>query len=200
MFGCHFCSIASILIVILLFFVFFKLSTMNMQLVLLVDALLFDVVPAFLLSDAQSAGDVVTKIQPLLLCQVANGLIVVFQLQVTLTQEEVGFHRLAVQTLTRPLCRSVIYYTEAVTHYGFAVAGGSLLVLAAEEQPVTLLLQLLGGGALLRASGHLLHRLRGARLGLLPNPVPRLSGWISDRFQKAASVPAGAQLDQRHDA
>lgn len=62
------------------------------------------------------------------------------------------------------------------TYNGFTVACSSLLVLAAEEQPVPLLLELLRGGTLLRAAGHLLHRLRGARLALLPDPVPRLFG------------------------
>lgn len=74
------------------------------------------------------------------------------------------------------------------THDSFAVASSSLLVLAAEEQPVPLLLQLLCGGALLRAAGHLLHRLRGARLALLPYPVPRLFGWLADRLQNAPSL------------
>lgn len=83
--------------------------------------------------------------------------------------------------------------TMIVTHNSFAVAGSGLLVLAAEEQPVPLLLQLLSGGALLRAAGHLLHRLRGARLALLPNVVPRLSGWLDVRFQKVPSV-----LDRSH--
>lgn len=80
-----------------------------------------------------------------------------------------------------------------VTHNSFAVAGSGLLVLAAEEQPVPLLLQLLCGGTLLRAAGHLLHRLRGARLALLPYLVPRLSGWLDVRLQNVPSV-----LDRSH--
>lgn len=72
-----------------------------------------------------------------------------------------------------------------VPHNCFAVACSSLLVLAAEEQPVPLLLQLLRGGTLLRAAGHFLRRLRGARLALLPYPVPRLFGWITDRSKNA---------------
>lgn len=75
-----------------------------------------------------------------------------------------------------------------ITHNSFTVTRSSLLVLAAEEQPVSLLLQLLRGGTLLRAAGHLLHRLRGARLALLPYPVPRLFGWLNDRFKNAPSV------------
>lgn len=74
-----------------------------------------------------------------------------------------------------------------ITHNSFTVTRSSLLVLAAEEQPVSLLLQLLRGGTLLRAAGHLLHRLRGARLALLPYPVPRLFGWLNDRFKNAPS-------------
>lgn len=77
--------------------------------------------------------------------------------------------------------------TATTTHDSFAVARCSLLVLPAQEQSVSLLLQLLRGGALLRAAGHLLHRLRGARLALLPYPVPRLFGWIADRFKKGPS-------------
>lgn len=79
------------------------------------------------------------------------------------------------------------------THNSFTVACSSLLVLATEEQPVPLLLQLLRGGTLLRAAGHLLHRLRGARLALLPYPVPRLFGWLADRFKNALSL-----LDHTH--
>lgn len=41
-----------------------------MQLILLVDSLLLDAVPAFLLSNAQGAGDVISKIQPLFFSQV----------------------------------------------------------------------------------------------------------------------------------
>lgn len=74
-----------------------------------------------------------------------------------------------------------------ITHDSFAVARRCLLVFAAQEQPVALLLQLLRGGTLLRAAGHLLHRLRGARLALLPYPVPRLFGWIADRFKNGLS-------------
>lgn len=74
------------------------------------------------------------------------------------------------------------------TYDRFAVAGSSLLVLAAEEQPVPLLLELLCGGTLLRAAGHLLHRLRGARLALLPYRVPRFFGWLTDRLENALSL------------
>lgn len=42
----------------------------RVQLVLLVDPLLLDAVPALLLGDAQRTGDVVPKIQPLLLGEV----------------------------------------------------------------------------------------------------------------------------------
>lgn len=74
------------------------------------------------------------------------------------------------------------------TYNSFTVACSSLLVLAAEEQPVSLLLELLCGGILFRAASHLLHRLRGARLALLPYPVPRLFGWIIDRLKNALSL------------
>lgn len=74
------------------------------------------------------------------------------------------------------------------TYNSFTVACSSLLVLAAEEQPVSLLLELLSGGTLLRAAGHLLHRLRGARLALLPYPVPRFFGWLIDRLENALSL------------
>lgn len=91
-----------------------------------------------------------------------------------------------------------------ITHNSFTVTRSSLLVLAAEEQPVSLLLQLLRGGTLLRAAGHLLHRLRGARLALLPYPVPRLFGWLNDRFKNAPSFLRShththtQQQEQRH--
>lgn len=83
---------------------------------------------------------------------------------------------------------SIICFTVTITHNSFTVACSSLLVLAAEEQSVPLLLQLLSGGTLLRAAGHLLHRLRGARLALLPYPVPRLFGWLTDRFKNVLSL------------
>lgn len=85
-----------------------------------------------------------------------------------------------------------------LTHNSFAVAGCSLLVLAAEEKPVPLLLQLLCGGTFLRAAGHLLHRLRGARLALLPYPVPRLSGWLVDRFSEYPVRTGSRTLDEKH--
>lgn len=77
----------------------------------------------------------------------------------------------------------IVLFNLCLTYNSFTVACSSLLVLAAEEQPVSLLLELLCGGTLLRAAGHLLHRLRGARLALLPYPVPRLFGWITDRLK-----------------
>lgn len=43
-----------------------------MQLVLLVDALLLDAVPALFLGDAQGAGDVISEIQPLLFCKIVS--------------------------------------------------------------------------------------------------------------------------------
>uniref|UniRef100_A0A3P9Q0S0 Uncharacterized protein n=1 Tax=Poecilia reticulata TaxID=8081 RepID=A0A3P9Q0S0_POERE len=164
-----------------------EFGQVGVKLVLLVDAFLLDAVPAFLLGDAKRARDVISEIQPLLFCQVADGLVVVLQLQVTLAQEEVSLDRLTVQ-LQRVLavCQSFVVllqlhvaerpvgvvhrHRRITTHDSFAV-----------EQPVPLLLQLLRGGALLGAAGHLLHRLRGARLALLPNPVPRLSGWLGGR-------------------
>uniref|UniRef100_A0A8C6LYY9 Uncharacterized protein n=1 Tax=Nothobranchius furzeri TaxID=105023 RepID=A0A8C6LYY9_NOTFU len=178
-----------------------EFGQVGVQLVLLVDALLLDAVPTFFL------------VQPLLFCQVSNSLVVVLQLQVTLTQEEVCLNGLAVQ-LQSMLAVSqslvillqlymaegpvgVVYNILSATHNSFAVAGCSLLVLAAEEQPVPLLLQLLRGGTLLRAAGHLLHRLRGARLALLPNPVPRLFGWPDVRVQNDQSVLDRA-LQSRH--
>ena len=43
-----------------------------MQLIFLVDASLLDAVPALLLCDAQSTGDVVPKVEPLLFGQVVG--------------------------------------------------------------------------------------------------------------------------------
>lgn len=96
-----------------------------------------------------------------------------------------------VNVLLSRRCHSLlctIYFNNAITHDSFAVACSSLLVLAAEEQSVPLLFELLRGGTLLGAAGHLLHRLRGARLALFPYPVPRLFGWLTDRFKKAPSL------------
>lgn len=84
------------------------------------------------------------------------------------------------------------------TYNSFTVACSSLLVLAAEEQPVSLLLELLCGGTLFRAASHLLHRLRGARLALLPYPVPRLFGWLIDRLKKCPVPPGLNKPDQGH--
>lgn len=49
-----------------------ELGEVGVQLTLLVDPLLLHVVPTFLLSDPQSAGNVITKVQTLLLCQVIS--------------------------------------------------------------------------------------------------------------------------------
>lgn len=43
-----------------------------MQLILLVDTPLLNAIPALLLGDAQSAGDVVSKVEPLLLSQIVG--------------------------------------------------------------------------------------------------------------------------------
>uniref|UniRef100_A0A8C4Z1Q8 Uncharacterized protein n=1 Tax=Gadus morhua TaxID=8049 RepID=A0A8C4Z1Q8_GADMO len=194
------------------------LGEIGVQLVLLVDALLLDAVPALLLGHAQSAGDVVAKVQPLLLgpappltsLQVPDGLVIVLQLQVALAKEEVGLDRLAVQLqgvlavgqrlvvlLELDVAQravGVVHRHRRVdsagdtTHDSLAVAGGRLLVLAAEEEAVPLLLELLGCGALLRAGRHLLHSLRGARSALLPDPVPRVSGSLAGRWTNAPAA------------
>uniref|UniRef100_A0A8C0ELE4 Uncharacterized protein n=1 Tax=Bubo bubo TaxID=30461 RepID=A0A8C0ELE4_BUBBB len=74
-----------------------QLGQVGVQLILLVDPLLLDAVPAFLLGDAQRAGDVVPEIQPLLLGEVGDGLVVVLHLHLALAQEEVSLHGLAIQ-------------------------------------------------------------------------------------------------------
>uniref|UniRef100_A0A3P9M639 Uncharacterized protein n=1 Tax=Oryzias latipes TaxID=8090 RepID=A0A3P9M639_ORYLA len=97
--------------------------------------------------------------------QIADCLIVVLQLQVTLAQEEVGFNRLTIQLQCMlTICQSLVILLQlhvaegpvgvsiyAQTVY-FTIARGSILVLAAEEKPVPLLLELLRGGTLLRAA------------------------------------------------
>uniref|UniRef100_A0A3Q3D5F6 Uncharacterized protein n=1 Tax=Hippocampus comes TaxID=109280 RepID=A0A3Q3D5F6_HIPCM len=158
-----------------------EFAQVGVQFVLLVDALLLDAVPTLLLGDAQGAGDVVAEIQPLFFCQVVRcrkqnvrvltvSQSLVMLLQLHMAEGPVG----------------VVHFQRYFTHNGLAVAGRSLLILAAKEQAVPLLLQLLRGGTLLRAAGHLLHRLR---LALLPNPVPRLSGWLNRQAQESP-VPA----------
>uniref|UniRef100_A0A8C3BW29 Uncharacterized protein n=1 Tax=Cairina moschata TaxID=8855 RepID=A0A8C3BW29_CAIMO len=79
-----------------------ELGQVGVQLVLLVDPLLLDAVPALLLGDAQRAGDVVPEVQPLLLGEVGDGLVVALHLHLALPQEEVRLDRLPVQ-LQRPL-------------------------------------------------------------------------------------------------
>uniref|UniRef100_A0A8C4SI60 Uncharacterized protein n=1 Tax=Erpetoichthys calabaricus TaxID=27687 RepID=A0A8C4SI60_ERPCA len=93
-----------------------EFGEVGVQLVLLVDALLLNAVPALLLGDPKGTGDVVTEVEPLLLGQgvlpvakpavaalpltslkVPDCLVVVLHLQVALAQEEVCLHRLAVQ-------------------------------------------------------------------------------------------------------
>uniref|UniRef100_A0A674E2G2 Uncharacterized protein n=1 Tax=Salmo trutta TaxID=8032 RepID=A0A674E2G2_SALTR len=70
-----------------------EFGEIGVQLILLVNALLLDAVPALLLGYPEGTGNVVAKVQPLLFrqptsLQVADGFIVVLHLQVTLTQEE----------------------------------------------------------------------------------------------------------------
>lgn len=50
----------------------YKFGKVSMQLVLLVDALLLDAVPTFLLGNAQGTGDIISKVQPLLFCQIIS--------------------------------------------------------------------------------------------------------------------------------
>lgn len=50
----------------------YKFGQVSMQLILLVDALILDAIPTLLLGDAQSAGDVISKVQPLLFCQIIS--------------------------------------------------------------------------------------------------------------------------------
>uniref|UniRef100_A0A8B9TY85 Uncharacterized protein n=1 Tax=Anas platyrhynchos TaxID=8839 RepID=A0A8B9TY85_ANAPL len=153
-----------------------QLGQVGVQLVLLVDPLLLDAVPALLLGDAQRAGDVVPEVQPLLLGQVGDGLVVALHLHLALPQEEMRLDRLPVQ-LQRPLAvrqRLVVLLhlqvaqrpvgvvhghqggvpggVPGLTHDGPAVGGGGLGVLAAPEEAVALLLVLLRAVALLRAS------------------------------------------------
>uniref|UniRef100_A0A8C4NXT8 Uncharacterized protein n=1 Tax=Dicentrarchus labrax TaxID=13489 RepID=A0A8C4NXT8_DICLA len=142
----------------------------GVQLALLVDPPLLQAAPPLLLRYPQSAGNVVAEVQTLLLRQVvswkenvADGLVVVLHLQVTLAHEEVGFHRLAVQlqsvsavgqSFTVLLQLHVAQRSVGVVRRdGRTVAGRSLQVLAVEEEAVSLLLQLLSRqrGALLRA-------------------------------------------------
>lgn len=49
-----------------------EFGEIGLQLALLVDPPLLHTVPALLLSDAQRAGDVVAKVQPLLFCQIIS--------------------------------------------------------------------------------------------------------------------------------
>uniref|UniRef100_A0A672MTF2 Uncharacterized protein n=1 Tax=Sinocyclocheilus grahami TaxID=75366 RepID=A0A672MTF2_SINGR len=170
-----------------------------MQLVFLADSLLFYAVPAFLLGNAKSTWDIVSEIQPLFLGQIADGLFIILQLQLTLAQEKVRLHRLAVElegVFTVGQClvvllqlhvaersvsvvhghrRVTILHTAQQKHLQYNTGGG-LLVLAAEEQAVALLLELLCRGAFLWAARHLLHKLCGGRSPLLTDPVPRLFG------------------------
>uniref|UniRef100_A0A2K6N1E3 Uncharacterized protein n=1 Tax=Rhinopithecus bieti TaxID=61621 RepID=A0A2K6N1E3_RHIBE len=147
----------------------------GVQLALLVDASLLDAVPALLLRDSKSAGDVVPEVQPLLLGQavswgrgIGDGLIIALHLQLALPQEEVRLHRLPVQFQGAPAVGQgllvllhlqvaqgtvgVIYGHQRRTHDRAAVAGRRLRVLSAHEQTVALLLELLRTRALLGAS------------------------------------------------
>uniref|UniRef100_A0A8C9GH87 Uncharacterized protein n=1 Tax=Piliocolobus tephrosceles TaxID=591936 RepID=A0A8C9GH87_9PRIM len=146
----------------------------GVQLTLLVDASLLDAVPALLLRDSKSAGDVVPEVQPLLLgqaptsLQIGDGLIIALHLQLALPEEEVRLHRLPVQFQGAPAVGQgllvllhlqvaqgtvgVIYGHQRRTHDRAAVAGRRLRVLSAHEQTVALLLELLRTRALLGAS------------------------------------------------
>uniref|UniRef100_A0A2I3GP20 Uncharacterized protein n=1 Tax=Nomascus leucogenys TaxID=61853 RepID=A0A2I3GP20_NOMLE len=140
----------------------------GVQLALLVDAPLLDAVPALLLRDSKSAGDVVPEVQPLLLgqaptsLQIGDGLIIAFHLQLALPQEEVRLHRLPVQLQGAPavgqgllvlLHLQVAQGPVGVIHGHQRVpAGRRLRVLSAHEQTVALLLELLRTRALLGAS------------------------------------------------
>uniref|UniRef100_A0A4W2DL30 Uncharacterized protein n=1 Tax=Bos indicus x Bos taurus TaxID=30522 RepID=A0A4W2DL30_BOBOX len=147
----------------------------RVQLIFLVDASLLNAVPALFLCDAQSTGDVIPKVEPLLLgqvptsLQVGNSLIIAFHLQLALPQEEVCLHRLPVQLQGAPTVSQgllVLLHLQVAqcpvgvihchqgrgrTHDGAAVAGRRLRVLAAHEEPVALLLELLCARALLGA-------------------------------------------------
>uniref|UniRef100_A0A8C9BQT3 Uncharacterized protein n=1 Tax=Phocoena sinus TaxID=42100 RepID=A0A8C9BQT3_PHOSS len=150
-----------------------ELCEVRVQLVLLVDAPLLNAVPALLLRDAQSTGDVVPKVEPLLLgqvptsLQVGNSLIIALHLQLALPQEEVCLHRLPVQLQGAPavsqsllmlLHLQVAQCPVGVIHRHQGIpglenkAGRRLRVLAAHEEPVALLLELLRARALFRAA------------------------------------------------
>uniref|UniRef100_A0A2K5LCY7 Uncharacterized protein n=1 Tax=Cercocebus atys TaxID=9531 RepID=A0A2K5LCY7_CERAT len=146
----------------------------GVQLTLLVDAPLLDAIPALLLRDSKSTGNVVPEVQPLLLgqaptsLQIGDGLIIALHLQLALPQEEVRLHRLPVQFQGAPAVGQgllvllhlqvaqgtvgVIYGHQRRTHDRAAVAGRRLRVLSAHEQTVALLLELLRTRALLGAS------------------------------------------------
>uniref|UniRef100_A0A3Q3N7E7 Uncharacterized protein n=1 Tax=Mastacembelus armatus TaxID=205130 RepID=A0A3Q3N7E7_9TELE len=125
----------------------------GVQLALLADPPVLHAVPPFLLSYPQSTGDVVAKVQPLLLCKVANGLVIVLHLQVTLAHEEMSFDRLAVQFQSMSaVCQSSVVLLQlhvaqrpvsVVRWDAGAVAGSSFHVLATQKEAVALLLQLL---------------------------------------------------------
>uniref|UniRef100_A0A8C2TZF2 Uncharacterized protein n=1 Tax=Coturnix japonica TaxID=93934 RepID=A0A8C2TZF2_COTJA len=189
----------------------------RVQLVLLVDPFLLDAVPAFLLGDAQRAGDVIPKIQPLLLGEVGDGLVVVLHLHLALPQEEVSFDRLPIQ-LQRPLtvgqCLVVLLHLQVAQrpvgvihgHQRVPVlrgnhTGSGLGVLAAAEQPVAQLLVLLRAMALLGAasprSRSRCARSRGS--SSLPFPFPFLLPLHGParpgRSGPAAPLPPAAQCD-----
>uniref|UniRef100_A0A8D0FEI4 Uncharacterized protein n=1 Tax=Strix occidentalis caurina TaxID=311401 RepID=A0A8D0FEI4_STROC len=139
----------------------------GVQLILLVDPLLLDAVPAFLLGDAQRAGDVVPEIQPLLLGEVGDGLVVVLHLHLALAQEEVSLHGLAVQlqgSLAVSQCLVVLLHLQVAEgsvgvvdgHQGVAVLQDETHAVASDSN--RLLLQLLGW--------------TGDKLGPLPKGLP----------------------------
>uniref|UniRef100_A0A8K9V9P5 Uncharacterized protein n=1 Tax=Oncorhynchus mykiss TaxID=8022 RepID=A0A8K9V9P5_ONCMY len=168
------------------------LGEICMQLVLLVDALLLNAIPALLLSDPQGTRDVVSKVQSLLLglvltsLQVADGLVVVLQLQVTLAQEEVGFDRMGVQ------------FQRVLLHLAQSTVG--VMYTHTQEQSVALLLQLLCCGTLLWAASHLLWWLCSAArtVSLSCSPSLRLASCQVKEWPCSLSSHKLEKKDRQH--
>uniref|UniRef100_A0A8V5GJ25 Uncharacterized protein n=1 Tax=Melopsittacus undulatus TaxID=13146 RepID=A0A8V5GJ25_MELUD len=200
-----------------------QLGQVGMQLVLLVDPLLLDAVPTLLLGDAQCTGDVIPKIQPLLLAflltslQVGDGLVIVFHLHLALAQEEVSLHRLSVELQgSLAVCQRLVVLLHLQvaegsvrvvhnTYDGAAVAGGGLGVLASSEEPVPLLLVLLRAVALLGAAAaprapRARPRRPGPRRAALPLLLPLHGTARPGPMGPAAETAPAAHCDSRRAA